>query len=72
MSEKQPLAKASLDQSAPHQHVKGKPGASWKQNEQHVLPNNRLGLVFFGLCCCIFLAAIDQVLSVWFWVVDFY
>lgn len=36
------------------------PGSSWKDNETHVLPKNRLGIVFFGLCACIFLAAIDQ------------
>ena len=47
-----------------HGAVKAKPGASWKDNEQHVLPKNRLGIVFFGLACCIFLAAIDQVLSI--------
>jgi hypothetical protein len=43
-------------------HVKSKPGASWKGTEQHVLPKNRLGIVFLGLCCCTFLAAIDQVI----------
>lgn len=54
------------EERAHHEHdaVKAKPGASWKDNEQHVLPKNRLGIVFFGLCCCIFLAAIDQVLSI--------
>lgn len=36
------------------------PGSSWKDNETHVLPKNRLGIVFFGLCACVFLAAIDQ------------
>jgi hypothetical protein len=55
----------------PDHPVKAKPGASWKDNEQHVLPKNRLGIVFFGLCCCIFLAAIDQVSSIhWLRLVD--
>ncbi|KAG9314833.1 MFS general substrate transporter [Chiua virens] len=40
--------------------VKVEPGASWKANEQHVVPKNRLGIVFFGLMCCTFLAALDQ------------
>lgn len=40
---------------------KAQPGSSWKVNEQHVLPKNRLGIVFFGLMCCTFLAALDQV-----------
>ena len=35
--------------------------ASWKDNEQQVLPENRLWIVFSGLMCCIFLAALDQV-----------
>ncbi len=41
----------------------GKAGASWKANEQHVLPPNRLWIVFPGLMCCVFLAALDQVRS---------
>lgn len=40
---------------------KHKPGESWKQNEEHVLPQNKLGIVFFGLMSCTFLAALDQV-----------
>jgi hypothetical protein len=28
---------------------KAKPGAAWKANETHVLPKNRLVIVFFGL-----------------------
>ncbi|KAF7973419.1 hypothetical protein HWV62_15227 [Athelia sp. TMB] len=39
---------------------KAKPGQSWKAGEQHVLPKNRMGLVFTGLCLSVFLAAIDQ------------
>jgi hypothetical protein len=37
------------------------PGESWKQNEEHVLPPNKIGIVFFGLMSCTFLAALDQV-----------
>ncbi|KAG1756583.1 MFS general substrate transporter [Suillus paluster] len=40
--------------------AKGKPGASWKKDEEHVVPKNRIGIVFFGLMCCTFLAASDQ------------
>ncbi|OCB88604.1 MFS general substrate transporter [Sanghuangporus baumii] len=41
---------------------KQKPGAAWKANEQHVLPENRLLIVFPGLMLCVFLAALDQVI----------
>ncbi|KAH7912244.1 major facilitator superfamily domain-containing protein [Hygrophoropsis aurantiaca] len=37
-----------------------KPGASWKKEEEHVVPKNRIGIVFFGLMCSTFLAALDQ------------
>jgi hypothetical protein len=36
-------------------------GSHWKQNEEHVLPHNRLGIVFTGLMLTTFLAALDQV-----------
>ncbi|KAE9409561.1 MFS amino acid permease [Gymnopus androsaceus JB14] len=36
------------------------PGQAWKENETHVLPHNRLSIVFFGFMCTIFLAAMDQ------------
>ncbi|KAI9571312.1 MFS general substrate transporter [Boletus coccyginus] len=39
---------------------KTEPGASWREKEQHVVPKNRLGFVFFGLMCSTFLAALDQ------------
>ncbi|KAJ3857032.1 MFS general substrate transporter [Lentinula lateritia] len=39
---------------------KKEPGQSWKENETHVLPQNRLPLVFLGFMCTIFLAAMDQ------------
>ncbi|KAF9246286.1 MFS general substrate transporter [Melanogaster broomeanus] len=42
------------------QGVKAKPGASWKEKEEHLVPKNRLGIVFFGLMCSTFLAALDQ------------
>lgn len=44
------------------EHVDGKrkAGASWKANEEHVLPKNRLWIVFLGLMACTFLAALDQ------------
>lgn len=37
-----------------------RPGASWKKVEEHVIPKNRLGIVFLGLMCTIFLVALDQ------------
>ena len=40
---------------------KAAPGASWQGREEQVLPKNRLGIVFFGLMCTTFLAALDQV-----------
>ncbi|KAF8550440.1 MFS general substrate transporter [Imleria badia] len=39
---------------------KAQPGASWQNKEEHVLPKNRLSIVFFGLMCTMFLAALDQ------------
>lgn len=50
---------AQTDQ--PVEKEKARPGASWKDKEEHVLPKNRLGIVFFGLMCTMFLAALDQV-----------
>lgn len=44
-------------------HTSKAAGASWKNNEQQVLPQNRLWIVFPGLMCCVFLAALDQVCS---------
>jgi hypothetical protein len=40
---------------------KPKAGASWKAEEQHVLPFNRLWIVIPGLMACISLTALDQV-----------
>lgn len=42
--------------------VKAKPGA-WKDDaaEIHVIPKNNMTIVFSGLMCCVFLAALDQV-----------
>ncbi|KAF9454660.1 MFS amino acid permease [Macrolepiota fuliginosa MF-IS2] len=39
---------------------KSKRGASWKANEEYVLPENRMSLVMAGLMVCVFLAALDQ------------
>ncbi|TFK42410.1 MFS amino acid permease [Crucibulum laeve] len=39
---------------------KAAPGASWRANEQHVIPKNNLLIVFLGLCGTVFLAALDQ------------
>ncbi|KAI0040909.1 MFS general substrate transporter [Auriscalpium vulgare] len=51
----------SVAASAPDEkQVKASAGASWKANEQHVLPKNRLWIVFPGLMACTFLAALDQ------------
>ena len=47
--------------SDPEKGAKTKPGGHWKANEEHVLPNNRMSLVFTGLMACVFLAALDQV-----------
>ncbi|KAF5381014.1 hypothetical protein D9615_004058 [Tricholomella constricta] len=39
---------------------KPKPGASWKTDEAHLLPKNRLPIVFAGLMATVFLSALDQ------------
>jgi hypothetical protein len=53
--------------NSPHEIVpvreKDRTRAAWKANERHVLPENRFWIVFPGLMCCIFLAALDQVRS---------
>ena len=45
---------------------KSAPGATWKNNEEHIVPKNRLGIVFAGLMCSVFLAALDQVFLLFF------
>ena len=55
---------ANVQNNSPPARVNGEkaaPGASWKANEQQVLPKNNIPIVFFGLMSCIFLAALDQV-----------
>ena len=47
--------------SDPEKGAKTKPGGHWKANEEHVLPPNNIPVVFAGLMCCTFLAALDQV-----------
>ncbi|KAG2122925.1 MFS general substrate transporter [Suillus clintonianus] len=37
-----------------------RPSPSSKKNEEHVVPKNRMSIVFFGLMCTVFLAALDQ------------
>ena len=54
-------ADPSRDTQAKPAEGKRQAGASWKANEQHVLPKNRLFIVFCGLMLCTFLAALDQV-----------
>lgn len=54
------MADTANQPSAPAQETKSKPGESWKANEQHVLPHNNIPVVFVGLMCCTFLAALDQ------------
>ena len=54
-----PQSPTSIPAQAPKE--KHEPGQSWKAGEEHVLPHNRLGIVFFGLMSCTFLAALDQV-----------
>ncbi|KAG2054759.1 MFS general substrate transporter [Suillus hirtellus] len=50
----------TADPSSPVKEAKQSPGASWKKDEGHIVPKNRLGIVFFGLMCSTFLAALDQ------------
>ncbi|KAG1741596.1 major facilitator superfamily domain-containing protein [Suillus lakei] len=42
------------------EEVKETPGTSWRKIEEQVVPKNRMGIVFFGLMCTLFLAALDQ------------
>jgi len=46
--------------------AKAGPAVSWKEEEEHVVPPNRIGIVFFGLMCSAFLAALDQVSAIIF------
>ncbi|KAH9951233.1 major facilitator superfamily domain-containing protein [Amylocystis lapponica] len=40
--------------------AKEKQRGAWKANDEQVLPENRLWIVFLGLMACIFLSALDQ------------
>ncbi|KAG1754579.1 MFS general substrate transporter [Suillus lakei] len=51
---------AMAEPPSPVEEAKEKPGTSWKKDEEHVVPKNRIGIVFFGLMCSTFLAALDQ------------
>ncbi|KAI9574226.1 major facilitator superfamily domain-containing protein [Boletus coccyginus] len=53
------MASKSFPQDEPAIERK-EPGCSWNQNEEHILPKNRLGIVGFALVCTMFLAALDQ------------
>lgn len=46
--------------SPPVKEAKERPGASWKKDEEDVVPKNRISIVFFGLMCSTFLAALDS------------
>ena len=59
MSEKE--SHSSVQPGARDGAGKNKPVPHWKEGEEHVLPENRLGIVFAGLMACVFLAALDQV-----------
>ena len=52
--------------SAPVSIPKQKPGAAWRAREQHVLPENRLFIVFPGLMLCVFLAALGKCIALLF------
>ncbi|KAI0374864.1 MFS amino acid permease [Pilatotrama ljubarskyi] len=59
MDEKQPAHAAAARPNADPEKG-GKPGQHWKEGEEHVLPKNNIPIVFAGLMCCTFLAALDQ------------
>ncbi|KAF8581596.1 MFS amino acid permease [Ramaria rubella] len=52
--------KTNPDETSLQQHLPNEPGATWKTNEQQILPHNNLPVVFIGLMLTIFLAALDQ------------
>lgn len=60
-SDKEQMTTTPAPISDPEKGEKTKPGEHWKQHEEHVLPKNRMSLVFTGLMACTFLAALDQV-----------
>ena len=49
--------------AAPANAPKRKPGAAWKELEEHHLPENRIYIVFSGLMMCVFLAALGKLRS---------
>ncbi|KAI0362066.1 MFS amino acid permease [Trametes cingulata] len=59
MDKKQPAHAATGHPNADPEKG-GKPGQHWKEGEEHVLPKNNIPIVFTGLMCCTFLAALDQ------------
>ena len=59
VSEKQVQDNAPASDPSAQQEKKTK--SDWRANEQQVLPENNLPLVFFGLMASVFLSALDQV-----------
>ncbi|KAI0374828.1 MFS amino acid permease [Pilatotrama ljubarskyi] len=59
MDKEQSVHTAAARLDADHQK-RGKPGQHWKDGEEQVLPKNNMPIVFTGLMCCTFLAALDQ------------
>ncbi|TCD71968.1 hypothetical protein EIP91_000100 [Steccherinum ochraceum] len=56
---------AIVDDAAPRPSVeieseKTKPGATWRTNDEHVVPHNNMFLVYSALMLTLFLAALDQ------------
>ena len=47
-SDETALAKTNLD-------------TSWRENEEHIIPDNRFGIVFFGALCAISMVVLDRV-----------
>lgn len=54
------IGMATLDETV-KQLDKEKPGTSWRQNEEHVIPKNRLGIVFFAILCVTSTVVLDHV-----------
>ncbi|KAJ7685325.1 major facilitator superfamily domain-containing protein [Mycena polygramma] len=50
----------TVDEENVNAEEKRRPGASWKADETHHLPKNRLSIVFLALTLTTFLAAMDQ------------
>lgn len=57
--------RTSLNMAAPDETAKWpakeKSDVSWILNEEHVVPENRLTIVFFGILCALFTVVLDSV-----------